>query len=452
MIRKKILLVSINQCSNPFPVYPIALSYLATFLESRLAGCEIRLFDFLMDDISLFKTSLMEFTPDLVGISLRNIDTVNILDDEDFVYKHKDIIGIIRQISTAKIVMGGAGFSIFPKEIFELYQPDFGIFGEGENSLYQLLYCLENNSPLSDVEGLIYKNDKNFYINQRKSYCYEPNLEYKDELIDYYWNISGMISLQTKRGCPYDCIYCTYPLIDGRKIRTLNTDKIVNAIKKLYHQKGIDYFFFTDSVFNIKNSYNMELAEKIISNGIKIQWGAYFSPHNLDEHLLKKLKKSGLTHIEFGTESICDTTLQNYRKSFRVKDVLETSDLCSRVGVYFAHFMILGGYGETEQTLIETFKNSKKIKRTVFFPFLGMRIYPRTHLYEYAVNEGVINKKDSLIKPKYYVAKNMDWDRMKALAYETGKQWIFPDEDMQQPITKMRQKGIKGPLWEFLIK
>ncbi len=85
-------------------------------------------------------------------------------------------------------------------------------------------------------------------------------------------------------------------------------------------------------------------------------------------------------HIEFGTDSLSDTTLKNYGKPFTVADILEASKICNRLKIHCAHFLILGGYGETEDTLNETFENSKKIERTVFFPFVGMRIYPGTKL------------------------------------------------------------------------
>ena len=83
--------------------------------------------------------------------------------------------------------------------------------------------------------------------------------------MDYYWTNSGVLNIQTKRGCPYNCIYCTYPLIDGRKIRTFSPVSIVDKLVELKQKHNIDYLFFTDSVFNIKNEYNIELAKEIIA-------------------------------------------------------------------------------------------------------------------------------------------------------------------------------------------
>ena len=81
-------------------------------------------------------------------------------------------------------------------------------------------------------------------------------------------------------------IYCTYPLIEGSQVRTLDPERIIETLSDLYYNRKIDYVFFTDSVFNINNEFNRILAEKMINSGMKMKWGAYFSPHNLDEELL----------------------------------------------------------------------------------------------------------------------------------------------------------------------
>jgi radical SAM superfamily enzyme YgiQ (UPF0313 family) len=279
-----------------------------------------------------------------------------------------------------------------------------------------------------------------------------PVLTFDETLINYYWQNSGMLNIQTKRGCPYECIYCTYPLIEGRKVRTFNPDQIVKTLSDLYFNNSIDYVFFTDSVFNIDNKFNLDLAENMIAANLKIQWGGYFNFASIDRKLLTKLKRAGLRHIEFGTESLSDIMLKNYRKPFTVADVLNISEICNQLEIDFAHFLILGGVGETGQTLDQTFENSKKINRTVFFPFIGMRIYPGTRLHKIALREKIVEKDNPLIEPVYYVSKNIDLESLKGKALQSGKKWIFPDEDMSQNILRFRKKNIKGPLWEYLVK
>jgi hypothetical protein len=130
--------------------------------------------------------------------------------------------------------------------------------------------------------------------------------------------------------------------------------------------------------------------------------------------------------------------------------VLEKSQICSDLGIFFAHFLILGGYGETERSLNETFENSKKIPLSVFFPYIGMRIYPHTELYNIALAEGKIKGERDLLEPVYYVSNNVNLDNLKERALATGKKWIFPDYDDQGMMDKFRSRNKRGPLWEFL--
>jgi radical SAM superfamily enzyme YgiQ (UPF0313 family) len=159
-----------------------------------------------------------------------------------------------------------------------------------------------------------------------------------------------------------------------------------------------------------------------------------------------------LTHIEFGTESLSDTTLKNYNKHFTVDEVAVVSDYCNQVGIYFCHFMIIGGYGETEQTVNESFENSKRIENTVFFPYVGMRIYPGTTLQKQAVEAGIIHAMDNLLEPVYYVAPGINYETLKERADQTGRRWVFPDEDVATVMNKMRKRKRKGSLWHHLKK
>lgn len=452
MGNKKFLLVSANRFTAPYPVYPLGISYLKAFLNEVMPSLKVYTFDFMTGSFDDYIKLLCEINPDYTGISLRNIDDVNIYRKESFISHYKQIIATTREFSRSKVIIGGSGFSIYPRLLFEILHPDFGIHGEGEVSLQKLITAIDNNEDFSSIDGLVFNNNSQIVVNRRTSYFKTPVLSFDNSMIDFYWQNSGMLNIQTKRGCPYKCIYCTYPLIEGSKVRTIDPVLIVKTLKELRDKNKINYVFFTDSVFNLNNRFNFELAEKIIDADLNLRWGGYFNFANLDIRLLKKLKQSGLQHIEFGTESLSDTMLANYRKPFTVADILNISSICNKLDIDFAHFLILGGYGETEKTLDETFYNSTLINRTVFFPFIGMRIYPGTRLQEVAIHEKLIEKNDPLLEPVYYVSKEIDIDSLKSKALRTEKQWIFPDEDMSPIMLRMRKRNRKGPLWEYLLK
>lgn len=445
------MLISANAYSTPYPVYPLGVSYLLTYLKKRLPDHSFEFFDFNRQSLSDLSRILIAGDFGMIGISLRNIDDNNIYEKNSFISWYRQIMDVVRSSASAKVVIGGPGFSIFPELIFNTLNPDFGIKGEGEEAFLQLIVAIDNDSGFKNIEGLVFRTSANeVKVNPRTHFLNSLELSFDKDLVDYYWSKSGMLNIQTKRGCPYNCIFCSYPVIEGRKIRTLNADLIVNTLKDLYFNLGITYVFFTDSVFNISNEYNRELAEKIIESGVKMDWGAYFSPHNLFREDLVLYKKAGLSHIEFGTESFSDRQLKNYRKHFTFDEVLEISNISSDLGIFFAHFLILGGYGETEQSLDETFENSRKIPRSVYFPYIGMRIYPHTELFNIAVSEGRIKGISDLLDPVYYISRSVNIDTIKERALTTGKKWIFPDFDDKGMMDKFRSRKIRGPLWEFL--
>jgi radical SAM superfamily enzyme YgiQ (UPF0313 family) len=451
-MNKKILLISANVHNIPYPVYPVGISYLKSYLHKYLPDkYEIITFDYNTDNCELLNKMLIDNGFMLIGISFRNFDdSTNVYKENIFIHNYKVIINQIREKSHAPIVIGGTGFSVFPKILFDELKPDFGIKGEGEKSLKQLILNIENNIPITKIEGLVYRDfEGNIQINDHKKYITAPELRFEDKWVDYYWREGGMLNIQTKRGCPYQCIFCSYPLIDGQRVRTLNARTVVHNIEELYFSKGISYFFFTDSLFNIHKEYNAELANRLIESKAKINWGAYFSPSNMTFEDLKLYQKSGLSHVEFGSDSLSNSQLEKYGKKFHFEDIKQESEYCSNLGIFYAHYLILGGYGETEKSLNETFAHSKELGFTIFFPYIGMRVYPHTKMCEIAINEGIIKSSNELINPVYYISKNIDIDQIKPLAKATGQRWVFADDKPSPFMKQLRKRGRKGLLWEY---
>ena len=449
---KKIALISANKHNIPYPVYPVGISYLKSYLSSHFPDkYEVIPIDLNIQSKEELREILIcnEFL--LIGISLRNFDdSTNVYKENIFIAQYKEIINFIRSISSTPIVIGGTGFSVFPEILFRELKPDYGITGEGEESLCQLITAIEQHLPIEKVGGLAYENEEGkIVINKHIRYISVPELHFENDWVDYYWREGGMLNIQTKRGCPYHCIFCSYPLIDGRNVRTLDAQSVVRNIEELYFSKGISYFFFTDSLFNIHREYNEELAKRLIESKVKINWGAYFSPSNMTFDDLKLYQKSGLTHVEFGTDSLSDSQLEHYGKKFRFSDIRQQSENCGNLGLFYAHYLILGGYGETENSLNETFEHSQELGFTIFFPYIGMRIYPHTKICEIAMNEGLIQSPEELVNPVYYISKDIDTQTIISRAEATGQRWVFADDKPSPLMEELRKRGRKGLLWEY---
>ncbi|MDR1675462.1 MAG: cobalamin-dependent protein, partial [Tannerella sp.] len=322
-MKQCIALVSANNHRIPYPVYPLGISYLTSYLATYLPEYGVKVFDFNLGTCNSFADFLERNEFDLVGISLRNFDdSTHAYHTNPFIAHYREIMRVARTHTAAPVVIGGTGFSVFPELIFNELNPDYAILGEGEAALKELIVALRDGSDPTAIDRLAWRDAGGaFRINvsgkrpgTKTNYISSPALHVENDWAEYYWKAGGMLNIQTKRGCPYNCIFCSYPLIDGRSVRTLDAKTVVANIEELYFAKGISYLFFTDSIFNIHRDYNEELARRLIESRADVHWGAYFAPHNLTVDDLKLYQQSGLTHVEFGSDSLSDRQLEHYNK------------------------------------------------------------------------------------------------------------------------------------------
>ena len=213
----KVLLISANTLTTPYPVYPLGLDYVADAIGR---DHEVMIVD--MNSVEggeRLGRLIRESSPDIVGLSLRNVDNADSTRTEGFMTEYREYVRIIREYSTAPLVLGGSGFTIFPREIMEALGAEYGIVGEGER-LPLLLEALEAGEDPSLIPGVVTLSAKKGTpppFDRAFSLEYIPD----DTRAGYYLKNGGMLNLQSKRGCPYRCIYCTYPCIEGRRLRLL---------------------------------------------------------------------------------------------------------------------------------------------------------------------------------------------------------------------------------------
>jgi len=448
----KVLLISANTITSPYPVYPLGLDYVARAVEDNH---EVKLADMnnLRDDEHLGEI-IGGFSPDILGISLRNIDNTDAVDPTGFTETYRKLIQKIRAYTNALIVLGGSGFTIFPKEILDNLNADYGIIGEGER-LALLLDAIENNKDVAIIPGVVTPNiHKSIPAPWKKNFS--QHFHKNHSRFEFYLKNGGMLNLQTKRGCKYNCIYCIYPYIEGRKQRLLDPTDVANAALRL-QTAGAKYFFITDSVFNSNFSHNIAVAQAFKKVGVSIPWGAFFAPIMPPADYFRIMSDAGLTHVELGTESLSNRVLSSYLKPFRVQHIFDTHQHAIDAGLNVAHYFLLGGPGENPETLNETLSNVDKLKKSVLFFFCGMRIYPHTKLYEMAVKEGQISKTQSILEPVFYHTPFIGTDEIIRRVKDEAKDrpnWIIGSGGMETAniTAKLYRRGHTGPLWEYLIR
>jgi radical SAM superfamily enzyme YgiQ (UPF0313 family) len=355
------------------------------------------------------------------------------------------MVSLIRQCADAPIILGGAAFSALPEEILEYVGADYGVVGEGEWIICDLLDALEHGQA---APRILHRPDTPLKSAEMCSPLWEK------DLIEFYISQSGMVNLQTKRGCPYNCSYCVYPSLEGRIFRFREQEAVIDDLERLQTMYNVDTVFFTDSVFNDPENNYLELTEKMILSGLKIRWAGYFRPKGIGFRELEHLRRSGLYAMEVGTDAGCDETLASLKKGFHYEDVLEVNRACIKAEIPSAHFFIFGGPGETEKTLKESLKNIGRLDRSVVFAYSGARILPGTGLYSRAVKEGILSEKAPLLRPVYYFSPQIDVETMNRTIEKesTGHRgFIFPPDKGKMMINAMNTLGHKGLLWDKMI-
>lgn len=444
-LEMKILLLSCNPVGSPYPVYPLGMSVIAAALLR--AGHAVRQYDMLANAFSLDKLRAIvaEEAPGMVGISFRNLDNVNACHEAQYIDQLKTQVAVVRSCCAAPIVIGGPGFSVLPERVLEAAGADYGIVGEGERLTVELADALARGERPS---RRIIRADSSLNAAEMVSAAYD------DEILSFYQQSGGVTPLQTKRGCPYRCAYCTYPLLEGRRIRPRDCDAVIDDLQTL-QAKGARQIFFTDSIFNDQEGHYRELVAAMRRRKIRIPWTGFFRPEVIDGDVIEAMKETGLNAVELGSDATSDTTLRGMGKAFLFKDI-EASHACfTGTGLTVSHYFMMGGPEETEETVAEGIENILRLQGAASFVFLGIRILPGTPLALRAMREGVIAEDADLLRPAYYFspAIERDWlhERLTG-AFKQHRHVIYPPDAFDSGLAFLHRLGFAGMSIDLLLK
>jgi lipid biosynthesis B12-binding/radical SAM protein len=443
----KILLVSANIAVSPYPVFPIGMSMVAAAL--RNAGHEVELFDFLQEGCSQarLQDAIVKTNPGMIGISIRNIDNVNAAHEQRYIDGVAEIVQSAKAVSAAPIMLGGSGFSLMPDEILQRTGGDYGIVGEGEVRLCSFvekaaLGEFPSERILRALPSL-----------QRDGI---PSAHYNSNILGYYLKNGNVISIQTKRGCNKHCVYCSYPVLEGRDLRIRNPADVVDDMERLVEVHGAKYIFFVDSVFNDSEGHYRLLIDEMYRRKTKIPWTAFFSPDRaLDDETVERMKGTGLQAAEIGADASSDTTLKALGKDFSFADVIDFNEKLIRHGIITAHYYMFGGPGETPETVEEGIQNIRSLRKTANFMFSGIRILPDTPLFYLAQREGMIQPGQSMVNPVYYFSPTIDrtWlDQTLTERFADRLNCVFPPDALDNKLHLLHKMGYSGTGYEMLIR
>ena len=323
----------------------------------------------------------------------------------------------------ARTIVGGGAVSVFYEQLQrDLPKGTIVSVGEGE----QLLEKILNNKEFRDERCYVVGENK---IRDRlihewptpieKTACNYDYIETIWSEFDYYLQENDFyIGVQTKRGCPHNCCYCVYTVVEGKQVRINPADEVVKEMRQLY-ERGIRNFWFTDAQFIPAKKYipdAIELLQKIVDSGMTdIHWAAYIRADNVTPELAKLMVETGMNYFEIGITSGSQELVRKMRMGYNLKTVLQN---CRDLKAAGFNDLVSVNYSfnvidETEATIrqtiayhreLEAIFGEDKVEPAIFF--IGLQ--PHTHLEEYAFEK-------EILKPGYDPMSLMPWTAKKLL-------------------------------------
>jgi radical SAM superfamily enzyme YgiQ (UPF0313 family) len=470
-----LLLINTNRMSPP--IAPVGLDYVAG--AARRSGIEAHVLDLCMagDPDAALTDAFAHWQPDLVGLSFRNTDDCFWPSAAEFVPQLQETLATIRKLTDAPLVLGGVGFSIFAREIMRHVEADFGIRGDGEQAIVKLHAEIRGQRRWEQVPGLIWRQDNVWHENP-PAWPQTLDVPTQRDAIDNaaYFRLGGQIGLETKRGCGRQCLYCADPLAKGPLARRRVPEAVADEVESLLAQ-GVDVLHLCDAEFNLPPEHARDVCDAMIRRdlGSRVRWYAYLAVVPFDEDLARRMRRAGCVGINFTSDSAHPAMLTTYRQPHGKDDLARAVRLCRENGMAVMLDLLLGGPGETPETLAESIEFFRSIDPDCIGAGLGVRIYPRTGMATRVASEGSMETNAAirrhydgpidLLRPTFYISPLLG-ERPARLVRDliAGDRRFFPPEEeglkkgpqgdhnynANQSLSDAIAGGARGAYWDIL--
>lgn len=378
------------------PLPPTDLMYLAAVAEKL--GLNAKIQDYSQG--GNFEEDLKEFQPDYLVV---NIATPTLEHDLDAVKKAKEICPNI-----VTIAKGAAFLTLADKIIKEHDELDFGILGEAEDTLAEIL---QEKQP-GEILGIYYKENGDVKFTGKRPFIEDldripfPARHLVDNTIyrrpD---NNKVQATIKVSRGCPFHCFFCLATPVSGAKVRRRSVENIVAEIRECVEKYNIKNFLFWSDIFNIDREWTIDLCNEIIKSGLKITWSANTRADTADLEMAKLMYKSGCRLVSIGVESGSQYMLEKMGKKITLDDVRRTVKIFKKAKIRIYNYFVIGLPWETEETIEDTIKFAIELNSD-FISFYTATPLPGSRFYEYALEHNLFDKETSFENAYFYPAVN----------------------------------------------
>ena len=373
---------------------PLGLCYLAAYIRQN--GYEARILDSLAlhHSIEQAAAEAVKFGFKYIGLTSA---TMAIGFAHDLARKIKE------KAPGTTVIIGGPHITALPQDSMERFPNfDFGVMGEGELILKELLDSLEAGLPVDAIKGIVFRKDGAIIRNPRQEYLKDldtlpmPAWDLLPELIRHYrlplQNLSGgnSFSVITSRGCPSKCTFCDRAIF-GAKFRRHSPFYVVEMLKDLYHKHGVRHIHFHDDNFFVNRQHMIDIFSLIKKEKMQLTWSSLGRVDFVDRDILKMAREAGCVQLFFGIESGSQKILDTIRKGITPVQVKTALEITKSLGIETAGCVMVGNPGETRETLEETLKFLRGIK----LDSLSMTFttpFPNTDLWNSIEHYGVMKK------------------------------------------------------------
>ena len=323
---------------------------------------------------------------------------------------------------SVKVILGGGAVSVFYEQLGNLLPKGTIIsVGEGENLIEKVI---NGNSIAEERCYLAGQKPRNRLIHEQPSGTIKTACNYKyikSIWAEFDWYIEGgdyYVGVQTKRGCPHNCCFCVYGVVEGKKVRVNPVDEIIEEMRQLY-EMGVRGFWFTDAQFipSKKHIHDAKLLLQAIKDqGWKdIKWAAYIRADNIDRDLAQLMVDTGMSYFEIGITSGSQELVRKMKLAYNLKTVLENCRMLVEAG-FKNHVSVnysFNVFDETPNTIKQTIAYHRELENifgqglvdpAIFF--IGLQ--PHTLLEKYALE-------NNILKPNYNPMSMMPWTARKLL-------------------------------------
>ena len=421
----RVLLISANtERMNILPL-PLGLAMIAA--ASRRAGHEVMLLNLMFEEETeaAIVKGIEDCRPQVIGISVRNVDDQNMQSPQFLLPPAQKVVAVCRRSCDAPTVIGGAGYSIFPESALRYLGANMGIRGEGETTFPAVLERISRLESVSGLPGVYLPGqpppNRRYAMNLDTLPLPDPEL-----LIPAVADSAEFwVPVQSRRGCPMDCSFCSTSAIEGRSIRRHSPAAIAGWVSRVA-RRGFRNFHFVDNTFNLPPNYAKEICRRIIELDLDLNLWCIIYPKWIDRELAQLMARAGCREVSLGFESGSDRILGLFNKRFKIEEVRAVSKIFAEVGIQRRGFLLLGGPGETRESVEESLDFADSVNLDALKITVGLRVYPGTPLAATALAEELIAPGDDLLRPRFYFAPGLaGWLPERVTTYRTSRPWVM---------------------------